>query len=714
MSLQFTEFQRAAFFIITALLLYAAHPLTAYGTEVFLTWQDNSNNEDGFNIERGNDESGPFNVISVRDTDSTSYTDTSVSGNETYCYRVTAFNANGSASSMTACATIPPAGEGPEGGHVISFNDFEQYRSGEDPEDWKDTGHNNSFDEEPGLFDTRAIGDTMAFGTDSGDTNIHSHYVGDGSLNWTNYTYTGRIYISDEGSGVGVTFLSRFPEDRDHYYRLRRYAQKPRFYISPHGTSVEGETDSGVIPEPGSWYRFHIEVSDTGTQTNIRAKVWKEGEEEPEAFQIDAYDDSGTRLTSGTIGVWTMGGGSKLYDDLSVTTQDSGIPEEPVNNPPVAEFTSDPNDSVIAGETVTFDASGSYDPEGDSLSYAWDFGDGSGGTGVTADHSYGDPGAYEVTLTVSDFELSAAATSEITVDLPVNSAPVAVISVYPGPSALAGETLDFSAEESYDEDGHSLSYTWDFGDGSSASGARVSHSFSEPGMYEVMLVADDGQLTGTEIVEITIDEVPESLLLSDNFEDYGAGEDPEYWFDTARRNSTNEAPSLFDTRIAADNVVFGTDSRSTNIHSHYNGPDAGIWTNYTYTGRLYISDNSGGIGITFLSRYPDDDVYYRLRRYSRKPEFYISPHGTSVRGETQSGVRAEAGSWYLFRIEVEDTGAQTNIRAKIWKEGEEEPEEFQIDAYDDSGSRITSGTVGVWTMGRGSKLFDDLEVRSRL
>lgn len=55
-----------------------------------------------------------------------------------------------------------------------------------------------------------------------------------------------------------------------------------------------------------------------------------------------------------------------------------------------------------ASDIVTFDASGSYDPDGGIVSYAWDFGDGSTATGVTASHAYEEPGFYVVTLTVVD------------------------------------------------------------------------------------------------------------------------------------------------------------------------------------------------------------------------------------------------------------------------------------------------------------------------
>jgi PKD repeat protein len=63
--------------------------------------------------------------------------------------------------------------------------------------------------------------------------------------------------------------------------------------------------------------------------------------------------------------------------------------------------------SAVINEPVLFDGSESADPESDSLSYNWDFGDRSTGQGVTPTHQYQAVGSYTVTLTVSDGELTA-------------------------------------------------------------------------------------------------------------------------------------------------------------------------------------------------------------------------------------------------------------------------------------------------------------------
>ena len=72
-----------------------------------------------------------------------------------------------------------------------------------------------------------------------------------------------------------------------------------------------------------------------------------------------------------------------------------------LNNPPVASFSFWPQDP-FQEELVTFDASSSYDSDGDIVSWEWDFGDGTVGEGEVVDHSFDLPGEYTVVLTVTD------------------------------------------------------------------------------------------------------------------------------------------------------------------------------------------------------------------------------------------------------------------------------------------------------------------------
>lgn len=81
------------------------------------------------------------------------------------------------------------------------------------------------------------------------------------------------------------------------------------------------------------------------------------------------------------------------------------------NEDPVAIF-----DVQCTGLVCQFDGAGSDDPDGQIAAYAWDYGDGQGGSGVVTTHEYASPGVYSVTLTVTDNE---GADASLTVDVDV-------------------------------------------------------------------------------------------------------------------------------------------------------------------------------------------------------------------------------------------------------------------------------------------------------
>ena len=86
------------------------------------------------------------------------------------------------------------------------------------------------------------------------------------------------------------------------------------------------------------------------------------------------------------------------------------------NHPPVADAGPDQTDMVY--DTVTFDGSGSSD-DGNIVSYAWDFGDSTSGSGEMTSHTYMAAGIYTSTLTVTDYEgLTGSDTAVITIKTP--------------------------------------------------------------------------------------------------------------------------------------------------------------------------------------------------------------------------------------------------------------------------------------------------------
>jgi DNA/RNA endonuclease G (NUC1) len=169
---------------------------------------------------------------------------------------------------------------------------------------------------------------------------------------------------------------------------------------------------------------------------------------------------------------------------------------------PTASFT-----STGAGP-FSLDASASTDPDigvnpSEALTYTWSFSDGTTGTGKTFTKSFATNGSYTATLTVTDVY---GWQSTATHSLSVANIPVAV---WGGSTTGAeGAPVAFDGTGSSDPDGDALTYAWDFGDGSSGTGAQPSHTYQDNGTYTVtMTVTDTHSAHGTASNSVTISNV---------------------------------------------------------------------------------------------------------------------------------------------------------------------------------------------------------------
>ena len=181
------------------------------------------------------------------------------------------------------------------------------------------------------------------------------------------------------------------------------------------------------------------------------------------------------------------------------------------NNPPTA-VVGGPY-SGAEGVAVAFDGSGSTDPDGDALGYAWTFGDGAAGTGVAPAHGYAASGTYTVTLTVTDTRGASSAPVTTTATIS-NAAPV----VNAGPDqTVKGRTLvRLDGTGSFDTDGFIAAYRWTQFSGQSVvlSGANTATpTFTAPMVkgntgcicaFELVVTDNDGAQSFSDLVIISV------------------------------------------------------------------------------------------------------------------------------------------------------------------------------------------------------------------
>ena len=207
--------------------------------------------------------------------------------------------------------------------------------------------------------------------------------------------------------------------------------------------------------------------------------------------------------------VWDMGDGTVLkgetvthrytssgaYNVVLRVVDDSGVANDTardrmavvVNAPPEPAFTI-PERPVSVSELATLDGSASIDPDGQILSYIWDFGDGATGEGAVVNYAWTEPGDFRVTLTVIDDSGTGSALQSVSRVVRVDAAPVAEA----GPDQfVTASVVQFDGGGSTDSDGEVTAWDWAFGDGATATGQRVEHAYARPGTYEVALVVRD-------------------------------------------------------------------------------------------------------------------------------------------------------------------------------------------------------------------------------
>jgi PKD repeat protein len=140
---------------------------------------------------------------------------------------------------------------------------------------------------------------------------------------------------------------------------------------------------------------------------------------------------------------------------------------------------------------IDFDGTGSYSPSGTIVSYSWDFGDGTTGTGPTPQHTYFIYDEVTLSLTVVA-EDQTSSSCQTTVVMNYETGPPLCDPAGPY-YVLIDDPIQFDGSGSSSPKGTIDAYAWDFGDGATGTGVMPTHAYVAEGDYVITLTVTDDQ-----------------------------------------------------------------------------------------------------------------------------------------------------------------------------------------------------------------------------
>lgn len=375
-------------------------------------------------------------------------------------------------------------------------------------------------------------------------------------------------------------------------------------------------------------------------------------------------------------------------DGLTGTTTRTVTASARPNQAPVAAFTSTTDFLALA-----VDATGSSDADGTVALYAWDFGDGTTGSGATATHTYASAGTFTVALTVTD-DAGATATTSRAVTVVANRAPTAAFT-----TTVADLRVTADGSGSADPDGTVASYAWDFGDGTTGSGATATHDYASAGTYTVTLtVADDRGITATQSAAVTV--TAARVWARDDFErtatgGWGAADVGGTWAITP---GTTTATSKFSVAGGVGKVTLSPgNSYTAALTSAAPSTD----TEERFTVSFNQPATGGGSYFSAIGRQVDAANDYRAKvRVASTGAVAVwltrTVGGTEtvLTSLTIPNTTVTAGDALSIRFQVTGVNA-TTLKAKVWRTASPEPAAWTLTSTDATAVLQAPGVVGI-------------------
>ncbi|KPA13587.1 PKD domain protein [Candidatus Magnetomorum sp. HK-1] len=251
---------------------------------------------------------------------------------------------------------------------------------------------------------------------------------------------------------------------------------------------------------------FNVETDDTTEPATVSFSITPYSEL-PELSYIWDFDDAGYTSTHHSPNHEYLQNGQYSVVLMLIDFDGYVFDQQPqsitiVDSEPIVDFEFTPS-SGKEPLVVNFNSlSESYDP---IVEYYWDFGDGTPkGTGKNITHTYAQDGEYRISLTVVDSDGSTVPKISDSIDIIVSDSDPFARFEMSLTSCLVDQPIYFTnTSESYDTIVQTI---WDFGDNITKTGDEVSHYYTKPGNYNVLLtvIDDDGDPSSTSNL-LTID-----------------------------------------------------------------------------------------------------------------------------------------------------------------------------------------------------------------
>lgn len=410
----------------------------------------------------------------------------------------------------------------------------------------------------------------------------------------------------------------------------------------------------------------------------ISAYAWNFGDGSTATGATAAHSYAASGTYSVTLTVTDNQGGTGTTTKSLTVTQASNVPPTAAIGTPSCTYL-----------TCTFSGAGSSDSDGSIVSYAWDFGDSTTGSGATPAHTFAAAGTYTVTLTVTD-DRGGSASTTASVTVSSNQAPTATIAA---PSCL-GLTCSLNGSSSSDADGTIASYAWDFGDSTTGTGATATHAYAAPGTYTVTLtVTDNAGATASTSATVS----PVQLWAVD---DYTRTLASGWGTATLGGSWTSNSSTSFSVNGTAGLMTMKTAGAGPN---NYLNAVSATSTDTTLTVATDKAATGGGIYVYVVGRRLAGTGDYRAKLHfinTGAVGLSLSFTGstgaeTSLKSEVAlAGLVYTPGQQLQVRVQVTGT-APTTVRAKAWPVGAAEPATWTVTATDATAALQAPGAIGL-------------------